>query len=77
MYSHTLSCCVMKTQVILQRERIEKGRLIDPPLAHHHAASSLNGQSESAPAARGNCRLFQRYRRISAIRRRYRVSLNS
>ncbi|MCK6106087.1 hypothetical protein, partial [Brevundimonas sp. EYE_349] len=41
---------------------IEQGRLIDPPLAHHHAASGLNDQSESAPEARGNCRLFQRYR---------------
>ncbi|MEN5364140.1 hypothetical protein, partial [Brevundimonas intermedia] len=43
-------------------------RLIDPPLAHHHAASSLNDQSESAPEARGNCRLFQRYPPLADIR---------
>ncbi|WP_313454687.1 hypothetical protein, partial [Brevundimonas sp.] len=41
-------------------------RLIDPPLAHHRAVSGFNDQSESAPAVRGNCRLFQRYRSEAA-----------
>ena len=53
---------MVRRDMVLQRESIEQGRLIDPPLAHHHAASGLNDQSESAPEARGNCRLFQRYR---------------
>ena len=58
---------MVRRDMVLQRESIEQGRLIDPPLAHHHAASGLNDQSESAPEARGNCRLFQRYRLIAAV----------
>ncbi|MEN5229222.1 hypothetical protein, partial [Brevundimonas naejangsanensis] len=53
---------VIRRHMPLQRELVEQGRLIDPPLTHHRCTSRLNDQSESARRPHANCpgRLFQR-----------------